>query len=87
MNELTERELEVLARVARGQQNKVVAADLNLSEHTVKRHLHNIIRKLGVRNRTEAAARYFEYVNHRGESSDGASGNHSTQVRDEQSEG
>jgi len=60
---LTSRELEVLAMVARGQQNKIIAADLGLSEHTVKIHLHNIIRKLGVHNRTEAAAKYFERAN------------------------
>lgn len=60
MEELTERELEVLAMVARGHQNKTIAAELRLSEHTVKIHLHNIIRKLGVHNRTEAAAKYFD---------------------------
>lgn len=65
MDELTVRELEVLAMVARGHQNKIIAADLGLSEHTVKIHIHNIIRKLGVHNRTEAAAIYFEYVNRR----------------------
>ena len=58
MDGLTEREREILERVARGNQNKIIAADLGLSEHTVKIHLHNIIRKLGVHNRTEAAAIY-----------------------------
>lgn len=58
--ELTGRELEILSRVARGCQNKIIAADLSLSEHTVKIHIHNIITKLGVHNRTEAAILYLE---------------------------
>lgn len=65
MNDLTVRELEVLAMVARGYQNKIIAADLGLSEHTVKIHLHNIIRKLGVHNRTEAAAVFFKHAKDR----------------------
>jgi DNA-binding NarL/FixJ family response regulator len=44
-------------------QNKVIAAALKLSENTVKIHLHNIIRKLGAHNRTEAAAMYFARYN------------------------
>jgi DNA-binding NarL/FixJ family response regulator len=63
MDELTGRELEVLGMVARGHQNKIIAADLGLSEHTVKIHIHNIIRKLGVHNRTEAAATYLQRMN------------------------
>jgi len=55
---LTRRELDVLALVADGKSNKVIAGQLNLSEHTVKLHLHHIIAKLGVRNRT-GAARWF----------------------------
>ncbi len=58
---LTKRENEILARVAMGNQNKIIAAALGLSEHTVKIHIHNIITKLGVHNRTEVVARYFEY--------------------------
>ncbi|MBE7184164.1 MAG: response regulator transcription factor [Methylobacterium mesophilicum] len=57
---LTEREQQVLASVARGTPNKLVAAELGLSEHTVKIHIHNIIRKLKVHNRTEAAALYLQ---------------------------
>lgn len=55
---LTRRELEVLALVADGRSNKAIAGQLTLSEHTVKLHLHNIIAKLGVYNRT-GAARWF----------------------------
>jgi DNA-binding NarL/FixJ family response regulator len=53
---LTEREFQVLELVAQGTQNKLIAAQLGLSEHTVKIHIHNVIRKLGTHNRTEAAA-------------------------------
>lgn len=58
MTELTVRETQILEMAARGLQNKLIAAEFRLSEHTVKVHLHNIIRKLGVHNRTEAAARF-----------------------------
>lgn len=57
-NALTEREEEILALVAEGQSNAQIATALNLSENTVKFHLRNIFAKLGVSNRTEAAARY-----------------------------
>ncbi len=56
---LTRRELDVLALVADGKPNKVIAGQLNLSEHTVKLHLHHIIAKLGVHNRTGAARWYL----------------------------
>jgi DNA-binding NarL/FixJ family response regulator len=55
---LTRRELDVVALVADGKSNKVIARQLDLSEHTVKLHLHHIIAKLGVQNRT-GAARWF----------------------------
>jgi DNA-binding NarL/FixJ family response regulator len=57
-NELTDREEEVLALVASGSSNSQIAEKLNLSESTVKFHLRNLFSKLGVTNRTEAAARY-----------------------------
>lgn len=59
--ELTNREAQILEMVSRGLQNKTIAAELGLSEHTVKIHLHNIISKLGVHNRTQAAARFRDY--------------------------
>ena len=52
---LTDRELQVLKSAASGKQNKVIADELKVSQHTVKLHMHHIIAKLGVRNRTEAA--------------------------------
>jgi DNA-binding NarL/FixJ family response regulator len=54
---LSAREMEVLARLAAGQQNKEIARELVVSVGTVKTHTNNIYRKLGVRNRTEALAR------------------------------
>lgn len=56
---LTRREWEILDHIALGSQNKVIAAALGLSEHTVKIHIHNLITKLRVHNRTEAAALYL----------------------------
>ena len=52
---LTARELEVLRLVAQGRTNGRVAEALSVSEQTVKFHLCNIYRKLGVGNRTEAS--------------------------------
>lgn len=54
--ELSEREREVLVHVAAGETNRQVADALSISQHTVDRHLENIFAKLGVRNRTAAAA-------------------------------
>jgi DNA-binding NarL/FixJ family response regulator len=53
---LSTREAEVLELMSDGLQNKIIAAKMALSEHTVKVHVHNIIRKLKVHNRTQAAA-------------------------------
>ncbi|MBD0415649.1 response regulator transcription factor [Tianweitania sp. Rool2] len=61
VSDLTRRELEILELVSRGMQNKMIATQFSLSEHTVKIHLHNIISKLGTSNRTEAAARFRDY--------------------------
>ena len=53
---LSRREREILRMVAEGASNKMIAADLFLAENTVKYHLSNILRKLGLRNRAQAAA-------------------------------
>ena len=52
---LTPRELDVLKEVARGSSNKEIAANLHISEKTVKNHLTNIFMKLEVSDRTQAA--------------------------------
>jgi DNA-binding NarL/FixJ family response regulator len=53
---LSERQLTVLQLVARGLQNKEIAARLGISERTAKFHVETVLRKLGATNRTEAAA-------------------------------
>jgi DNA-binding NarL/FixJ family response regulator len=63
LEDLTEREIQILEMVSRGLQNKIIAATLRLSEYTVKIHLHHIITKLGAHNRTEAAAIFHERRN------------------------
>jgi len=55
---LSEREREVLARMAAGDSNKLIARTFDLSPHTVKRHVANILGKLGVETRGQAAARW-----------------------------
>ena len=57
---LSEREAEVLARIAAGDSNKLIARAFDLSPHTVKRHVANILGKLGVDTRGQAAARWRE---------------------------
>jgi two-component system, NarL family, nitrate/nitrite response regulator NarL len=55
IDELTRREEDILRLVAQGQSNKEVARTLDLQEKTVKHYMTNILQKLQVRNRTEAA--------------------------------
>lgn len=57
---LSERELEILRLVAAGESNKEIAAALYITEGTVKNHVTNILGKLGVRDRTQAALRARE---------------------------
>lgn len=57
-NALTEREEEILGCIAKGHSNTQIALTLNVSENTVKFHLRNVYAKLGVGNRTEAAAKF-----------------------------
>ncbi|MGI8919462.1 MAG: response regulator [Pyrinomonadaceae bacterium] len=54
-SDLTSREMEVLELIVRGQSNKEIAATLKISEATVKSHINNILSKLGVTDRTQAA--------------------------------
>lgn len=57
---LTARELEVLALVAAGKTNAVIAHRLSVAESTVKQHVKNILRKLMVGTRSEAVSRWFQ---------------------------
>lgn len=52
---LTKREQEILAQLTTGDPNSIIASRLHLSEHTVKNHMYNIYRKLGVKNRLQAS--------------------------------
>ena len=53
---LSAREREVLSLLAEGQSNKLIARGLDISMHTVKRHVANILTKLALDTRTQAAA-------------------------------
>jgi two-component system, NarL family, response regulator LiaR len=55
LNELTTRELEVLTHLARGRSNAEIAADLGIGAQTVKTHVANILSKLHLADRTQAA--------------------------------
>jgi DNA-binding NarL/FixJ family response regulator len=57
---LSRRELEVLALVARANGNREIGVALGISEFTVKRHVHSILKKFGLDSRREAAALYQE---------------------------
>ena len=57
VEELTEREMEVLLSVAKGLTNKAIAVQLGISDRTVQGHIAHIFGKMGVTNRTEAVIR------------------------------
>ncbi len=57
LEQLTEREMDVLHRMAEGMPNKLIARDLGISEHTVKYHVNAILGKLGAQSRTDAVVR------------------------------
>ena len=51
---LTDREIEVLQRIAAGQSNKQIAIELSVTESTIKAHIHSILPKLNANDRTHA---------------------------------
>lgn len=55
IDDLSERELQILERVASGDSNKEIAYELGISEKTVKHYMTNVLQKLHARNRVEAA--------------------------------
>lgn len=59
--DLTARQVEVLALVAAGRTNREIAAELVVSEHTVRRHLQNIFAKVDVRSRAAATAFAYQH--------------------------
>ena len=58
-NILSEREYEVMEKVAKGKSNKEIAEEISRDEVTVKKHLQHAFPKLGVRNRTEATVKFL----------------------------
>ncbi len=59
--DLTEREIEIFQRLAVGQSNLQIATELIIGVGTVKNHVHNILKKLNLRNRKEAST-YINFV-------------------------
>lgn len=57
--EISEREIEVLRLISDGKSNKEIGATLHIAEDTVKRHVSNILTKLGVSDRAQAATEAF----------------------------
>ena len=60
LSQLTDRELDVLQWIATGMSNKQIAAQLFISEETVKVHIRNLLRKLNVHSRVAATVLFFE---------------------------
>jgi len=55
---LTRRELEIIEEVSNGLIDKEIATKIYISTGTVKKHIQNIFKKMGVRNRVEASMKY-----------------------------
>jgi two-component system, NarL family, nitrate/nitrite response regulator NarL len=61
LDKLTPREKDILACLARGESNKIIARTLNVAESTVKIHVQNILKKLGLSSRVQAAVFAVEH--------------------------
>jgi|TARA_B110000116_G_scaffold264715_1_gene272897 DNA-binding NarL/FixJ family response regulator len=61
-NKLTRREREILQQLLEGATNQIIAATLYVSEHTVKSHLYNVFKKIGVSNRLQACNWAKQYL-------------------------
>lgn len=61
LDQLSPREREILACVARGCSNKLIARELDIAETTVKVHVQNILRKLGLSSRVQAAVQAIQW--------------------------
>lgn len=64
LNTLSRREREILSLICAAKSNPQIAAELNLSERTVRNHASNLFRKLGVRSRAEAILRLVGHERH-----------------------
>lgn len=71
--DFTPREHDVLRRLQKGESNKLIAHELNLSESSVKVHIRNIMRRLGVHNRTEAVIALAAMIQNQGRQPDNKS--------------
>jgi DNA-binding NarL/FixJ family response regulator len=60
MERLTERERQVLTLIARGMCNSEIAGELYLSQATVKTHVARVLRKMGLRDRTQAVVAAYD---------------------------
>ncbi len=63
---LTRREVQILKLIQAGASNAHISASLEVSEHTVKSHLYNVYKKIGVRNRLEASKRANDFFDPEG---------------------
>lgn len=80
--QLTSRELAVIARVAAGQGNKAIAAEFDLSLHTVKGYVKSALQKTGSANRTDLATNYLRWLASRGNPLEGVPSKESPRKRE-----